>query len=358
MDPGRLIPYPDILPAPWSFFHILLVITFFLHILMANTMLGTGIVLLVKNIHGRGSAEKDISREIGDKLPMSIAFTVNLGVAPLLFLQVTYGQFIYVSSVLMAVYWVSIFLLIILAYYSAYIYKFGYESLGMMRALPVGLSVILLLVVGFFFTNSTLLMIDPKAWPQYFQNPNGTIIHTGEPSLIPRYLHFVVSSVAIGGLVFSIFGWFKKRRGEAEMDELEKNGLLVYGFSTMSQFVIGAWYLGTLPNYIVGSLFFESHFVFPIFLFSIVAALASIFFSFGRRLWHTVISCVATIFLMVLFRFAVRSGYLDSYIASSRPEVISQFGAFMMFLIALIIGIITVIYMLKLALRAGKEHVA
>jgi len=352
-----LIPYPDTLPAPWGLFNILLIITFFLHLLMANTMLGAGIVLLVKDVFKRAKdAERDVSREIGDKLPMSIAFTVNLGVAPLLFLQVIYGQFIYVSSVLMAVYWLSIFLLIILAYYSAYIYQFRYEGLGMMRILPIGVSVLLLLIVGFFFTNSALLMIDPKVWPQYFQNPNGTIIHLAEPSLIPRYLHFVVSSVAIGGLVLAIFGWFKGRRGEDEGDELVKNGLLVFGCATMFQFVVGTWYLGALPNHILGRLFFESYIVFPLFLISIVAALASIFFSFSRELWHTVVSCSITIFLMVLFRYSVRTGYLDSYMASSRPEVAFQFGPFLMFVMALTVGIITIVYMLKLALRAGKER--
>ena len=357
MDPKQLIPYPDILPAPWGLFNILLVITFFLHLLMANTMLGAGMVLLVRDIYRRAKgAERDVSREIGDKLPMSIAFTVNLGVAPLLFLQVIYGQFIYVSAVLMAVYWLSIFLLIILAYYSAYIYKFRYEGLGMMRILPIGVSVLLLLVVGFFFTNSVLLMIDPKVWPQYFQNPNGTIIHMAEPSLIPRYLHFVVSSVAIGGLVLAIFGWLKGRRGEAEGDDLVTNGLLVFGCATMFQFVVGTWYLGTLPNHIIGKLFFESHIVFPLFLISIVAALTSIFFSFNRELWLTVVSCIITIFLMVLFRYAVRSGYLSSYIASSRPEVAFQFGPLLMFAMALIVGIITIVYMLKLALRPGKER--
>jgi len=42
MDPSRLIPYPDILPAPWWLFYILLVATFTLHLIMANVMLGGG----------------------------------------------------------------------------------------------------------------------------------------------------------------------------------------------------------------------------------------------------------------------------------------------------------------------------
>ena len=169
MDPSQLIPTPDILPAPWGFFYPLLILTFALHLIMANILLGAGFVILWKDLQNRGrQISNSLSREISRKWPITIAFTVNLGVAPLLFLQVLYGQFIYVSSVLMAVYWLSIFVLIILAYYGAYIYQIHYDRLGGARIWIAGISVLLLIVVGFFFTNSLLLMIDPKVWTRYF----------------------------------------------------------------------------------------------------------------------------------------------------------------------------------------------
>ena len=182
MDPARLIPTPDILPAPWGFFYPLLILTFALHLILANILLGAGFVILWTDIRNRGKAiAHSLSREISRKWPITIAFTVNLGVAPLLFLQVLYGQFIYVSSVLMAVYWLSIFVLIILAYYGAYLYQIHYDRLGSARIWIAGISILILIVVGFFFTNSLLLMIDPKVWTRYFQEPGGTLIHWTDP---------------------------------------------------------------------------------------------------------------------------------------------------------------------------------
>ena len=46
--------------------------------------------------------------------------TVNLGIPPLLFLQTLFGQFLYSSSILMAVFWLSVVPVLIVAYYAAY----------------------------------------------------------------------------------------------------------------------------------------------------------------------------------------------------------------------------------------------
>lgn len=356
MDPMKLIPSPDTLPAPWGFFNVLLVLTFFLHLIVANAVLGTGMVLFVRECRKkREDAGESMARFLGGKIPMGIAFAINLGVAPLLFLQVIYGQFIYVSSVLMAVFWLSIFALTILAYYGAYLYKFKFENWGGARIWPIGIAVVLLLVVGFFFTNSLLLMIDPKVWPAYFQQPKGLMIHWAERSLIPRYLHFVLSSVAVGGLVTALYGRWSDRRGGTGGESLVGRGLVLFGVTSILQFVIGAWYLGALPNQVLVGIFFKDALSFPLFLISIIAALASIIFSFSGKLWHTLTGALITIFLMVLFRFAVRSGYMEPYLAAGRPETTTQFGPALMFVLVLVAGLITVAYLAKLSIGARKE---
>ena len=351
-----MIPYPDPLPAPWGFFNFLLIITFFLHLIAANAVLGAGIILLFKELcKKKEPAKEEMGRELANKLPMGIAFAVNLGVAPLLFLQVLYGQFIYVSSVLMAVYWISIFVLIILAYYGAYLYKFKYDGPGVTRILPIGIAVILLFIVGFLFTNNLVLMIDPKAWPAYFQQPKGLIIHLAERTLIPRYLHFVISSVAIGGLVVGIFGRLRVRRGDPGGNSFVSKGLVLFGCLTIAQYAVGSWYLGTIPNPVLSRLVFEDSVAFPFFIISISAGLASIVYSFSRKLWHTITSAMVTVFFMVLFRFAVRAEYLESYLNSSKPQVVTQLGPALMFIITLIVGLFIVGYLVKLTLASGKE---
>jgi hypothetical protein len=358
MDPSRLIPYPDILPAPWWLFHILLVLTFTLHLIMANVMLGGGIMALASEwLKRRGGKNEAASlhKEIAPKLPMTIALTVNLGIPPLLFLQILYGNFIYVSTMLMAVYWLSIFVLIILAYYGAYLYNLKFDRLGNSSMWVMGISVLLLLAVGFFFTNSLLIMTDPKVWPTYFDRPGGTLIHFGEPNLIPRYLHFVVSSVAIGGLAMGLLGWRRSRKGDSEGGVTMTRGLRVYAFSTLFQFVVGAFYLGTLPNQVLANATFGNTPALAVFVISIATALCSVFYSMSDRPWHAAVCAVATIFFMVLFRYAVQSAYLETYLSVSRPEVVLQLSPLALFTAALIGGIAVVVYLLKLALRPGKE---
>ena len=358
MDPARLIPTPDILPAPWWLFYILLVVTFTLHLIIANVMLGGGIMVLVSEwLKRKGERDKGLSvhKEIAPKLPMTIALTVNLGIPPLLFLQILYGNFIYVSTMLMAVYWLSIFVLIILAYYGAYLYNLKYDRLGSSRIWIMGISVLMMLAVGFFFTNSLLIMTDPKVWPTYFDRPGGMLIHFGEPNLIPRYLHFVVSSVAMGGLAMGLLGWWRTRKGESEAGATMTRGLRVYAFSTLFQFVVGALYLGTLPNQVLARAAFENTAALAVFVISIATALCSVLYAMSARPWHTAVTAVATIFFMVLFRYAVQNAYLETYLSAARPEVVLQLSPMGLFIVALIGGTAVVVYLLKLALRTGKE---
>jgi hypothetical protein len=125
MNPTSLIPVPDPIPVHWGWLKLLLLTTFFLHLLCMNTMVGMGIIALVKSLFDRSGAVA-YNREISEKLPYTIAFTVNMGVAPLLFIQVLYGQFIYTSSLLMAVYWLSITGILIIAIF--YMFKLAFRS--------------------------------------------------------------------------------------------------------------------------------------------------------------------------------------------------------------------------------------
>ncbi|MCK4501826.1 MAG: hypothetical protein KAU22_02250, partial [Desulfuromonadales bacterium] len=157
MDPAALIPTPDAIPVPWGWFYVLLMLTFLLHVLVMNAMLGGGIIALISAFRSDKQSTL-LGKEIGYKWPYTIAFAVNLGVAPLLFVQVLYGQFIYSSTVLMAVWWFSIFGLLILAYYAAYIYDFKFDALGGLRIFMVGFSVLILLFIAFMFSNNMTLM--------------------------------------------------------------------------------------------------------------------------------------------------------------------------------------------------------
>ena len=54
------------------------------------------------------------------RLPMVMAFVINLGIPPLLFSQVLYGRAFYTSSVLIGAYWIAVILLLMASYYGLY----------------------------------------------------------------------------------------------------------------------------------------------------------------------------------------------------------------------------------------------
>ena len=131
MDMSSLVPASDIIPVHWAWFKILLITTFTAHILLMNIMLGSAIIAFISSINSQSDSSLIyLEKEISQKNTFIIAFTINFGVAPLLFLQVLYGNLFYTSSILMAVYWMSVIFLLITAYYSAYIYKFNFESMN------------------------------------------------------------------------------------------------------------------------------------------------------------------------------------------------------------------------------------
>ncbi len=115
------IPHVDPMPLPgpvWLFVALLLVV-FTLHVAAMNSALGGGLWALWNYLRGR-HAQHEYSRrlanELSQMLPTFLAFTVTLGVAALLFVQVLFGNFLYTSSILIGSFWLLVIPLVMVAY--------------------------------------------------------------------------------------------------------------------------------------------------------------------------------------------------------------------------------------------------
>ena len=354
MNPSNLIPLPDAIPVHWGWLNFFLMLTFMLHILCMNTMLGIGIIALFNSFSKKPEAVST-SRQVSTKLPYTIAFTVNMGVAPLLFIQVLYGQFIYTSSLLMAVYWISIVLIMLVAYYSAYLYDFKFDAFGTRRSLFIAVTVILLLTVGFFFSNNMTLMVMPDKWTSYFDNPRGTLLNLSEPTLIPRYLHIVVSAIAVGGLFLAVLWRIKEHRSGTSYLHHIRQSMRWFNYATLSQFIIGSWFLMRLPENI-STLFMGSHtYATLLFVIALIGTVVSLIFGFKHRIWPCVGATVVTIAIMVLMRDQLRLAYLKAYFHPSMLKTTPQYGPLLLFLIALVVGMLVIGLMLRLALQNKQE---
>ncbi len=113
---------PSALPAPVWLFRLLLLVTFFLHVVAMNFLLGGGFLAAISGARGRSNVphHRHLAERISKILPVVMAATISLGVAPLLFIQVLYGRFFYTASILMAVPWLSVIFLLVIAYYGHY----------------------------------------------------------------------------------------------------------------------------------------------------------------------------------------------------------------------------------------------
>ncbi len=350
MDLNALIPAPDSIPVHWGWLHFFFLLTFVLHLLFMNAMLGTGIIALVKSLKGTRQ-DLPIAKEISLKLPYTIAFTINMGVAPLLFIQVLYGNFIYTSSVLMGWYWLSIIGILIIAYYSAYLFDFKFDTLGSARSIFIAVCVILMLLTAFLFTSNITLMLTPEKWPRYFSNAGGTILNLSEPTLIPRFLHFVCASIAVGGLFLAIIGKIKTKKGNGNVEEMISSGMKWFSYATLVQIIIGCWFAVLLPKDIILLFLGGSGSATLLLLCGLTGAGSAIFFGFNKRIWLSAGATVFTVVVMVLIRDMVRTAYLKPYFALSDLKVEPQYSPMILFIVTLIIGIGLIGYMLKLATK-------
>jgi len=354
MNPAALIPTPDALSVPWGWFYVLLMLTFLLHILVMNVMLGGGIIALISSFIG-GEQNTLMDKEFGYKWPYTIAFAVNMGVAPLLFIQVLYGQFIYSSSVLMAVWWFSIFGLLILAYYGAYIYDFKFEALGSPRIFMLEFSVLILLFVGFMFSNNMTLMLQPEKWLAYFDNGGGTLLNLSDPSLYPRYLHFVVGSVAVAGLFLALVGHFRFTKSSINPEVLIEKGMNYFTYATAVQIFIGFWFLLALPKKVMMVFMGGSSYGTILLLLGIILAFVALYSGYKKQVILSSVITLVTLIMMIFMRDLVRIAYLKPYFQLSDLIVEPQYSPLIFFLVVFAIGLVMIGYMLKLAFGCRKE---
>src|SRR5262245_38710335 len=149
-------PDPTPLPLPYAVLKGLLLVTFGLHVFAVNVGVGGSILCLALAARGRrpgGAALSKIARAMAFALPPAVTFAITLGVAPLLFVQLLYGEAIYTSTILIAAPWVLFIFLLMAGYWLLYRFTDGLKA-GK-PSMPVGIAATgLLLSIGFLWTNN------------------------------------------------------------------------------------------------------------------------------------------------------------------------------------------------------------
>ena len=343
------MPAPDAIPTAWGYFQFFLLLTFPLHLLFMNALLGSSAVALYSHLRGDEQSRR-LAYELAKVIPLLIAFTVNFGVAPLLCLQVLYGHLCDASSVLMGCFWMLSIPIMLLAYYATYWYDFRFGALGRAGIPLLAAAVLLFLVVGFFLSNNMSLMLQPGLWDAYLANDAGTLLNTRDPVQGPRYLHFMTGGIAVGGLAVALYGRFLAKRDSALGARAIDLGLKLVLSLTLVQVAVGVWFLLVLPKELM-LLFMGGHSLATAsFLAALLLLGAALVAAWRRRVFLATGLTVALVYLMTFMRDFLRSGYLQNVFTVQDLKVIPQYSPLLMFLGTLAVGLLLVVWMLRAVL--------
>ncbi len=243
------IPLPDplLLPLPPAALKALLLVTFALHLMAVNLGVGGSFIAAVHALRGRPE-DRELVRRFAPLLPAAVTFAITLGIAPLLFVQLSYGPFFYTASVLMAVPWLGLIILLMAGY--ALLYRFiGATASGTLHAFGGIVGALLLLGVGLLLVNVTTLSLRPDLWAAHAAaSPHGLRLNLSDPTLWPRYLHMVAGIVAVAGLLLAGWGAWRKYA------YARRAGLGWFLGATASQALWGTWLLLEQPVPLLGLL--------------------------------------------------------------------------------------------------------
>jgi hypothetical protein len=321
---------PAPLPGPIWLIHLLWVVTFSVHLLMVNAVLGGTVLSAVALVRGRAGARRGVAAWFASINTWGISFAITFAIAPLLFMQLLYGRFFYSATILLAGAWLSMLGLLTVAYYLNYLVKHALRT-GGTPVLLVLVQALLFLTIAAIQVAASLLQQRPDRWSAVADAPWAVL---GDPAVIPRYLHFVLAAVAMAGGVLS---WWRMRSGE--LDAEARLGIQAALGATALQFPVGFWMLFALPREVLlGFMRGGVGTMMPLTLGILIGVGAMVVLALGlsplarpRLVRHATELIAGTMVLMVITRHQLREVYLAGANQGVSVTVAPQWGVIGLF---------------------------
>jgi len=225
--------------------------------------------------------------------------------------------------------------------------------------------VLLLASIAFVYSNNFTLMLAPERWLDlYHSNASGWNLNSPEPSLLPRYLHFVLGALAVSGLGLVVMGLREREDGYRQW--LIEQGSLLFTGTTLLNVGVGFWFLVKLPGPVrlafVGGNGFATALL-GVGMLLPLAAIAHLIMAKAnkspKRQLAIGVSCgVLTVAAMVVMRDVLRNLALAPCFSPNRLPVAPQWGVILLFVLFFIAGLATLYYMLRKAAVATRMRVA
>ncbi len=369
----RLDPAP--LAGPAGLMGFLLLLTFFLHLVPMNFVLGGSLVALVARRRAArpgGEHARELVRYFARTMPIAVAAAVSFGVAPLLLVQALYGRLFFASSVLMAWSWFAVVPLLVIAYYGTYLLAFRTHGPGGATGLATGLvtplvaaaAALVFVVIGWLYANNMTLMLRPDAWVEtYARSAAGLHLNLGDPTLWPRFLHLLFGALAVTGIAVAHYGLWRRRRDAdpAFGTWAIRQGALWFCVPTGINVLWGLGWLIALPREVMRRFMGDDGFATATLGSGILLGVASLVLLalavYAPRPERLVrigsVTLVLTLALMILSRDQVRRGMLDAAGFEPNPWVVPQWGPIALFALLLVGAVATIAWMVRAYARAA-----
>lgn len=330
------LPNYEFLSAPLWLVTTLHVFTLSLHFVAMNCLLGGIIAVTFAALRGR-SADPTL-RSIAHLFPAGMAATVTLGVAPLLFLQLTYPRQAYAAAIVSAWFWLFIVAAVIAAYSALYRSDAVAERSGRI-ALP-GLIVALagMLYVSITYSSIFTLAEKPALIRElYAHNQTGLVWNPALGDYLLRWLHMIFGAITVGGFAVSLLG-----RHDAATFRLGKSFFL--GGMILASLVGFAYLVVLMP---ILRAFMHTPAIWALTA-AIVLSLGSLHFLFTKNFPVSGAMLFLSLVGMVYARHTVRLLKLAGTFDPATWRVAPQWGPFLLFLVCLVGAIGLLAYMFRL----------
>lgn len=345
------------IPAPYWLLTVLQWLTFTLHLLAMNMLFGLVLIVLI----ARNSVFVQLMWDSVIRMfPMVMAATITLGVAPLLFTQVIYGEYFYAASIVSGWNWFLQIPMVMFVYYLLYVVALKKNLTDKTRR-----TLLIFATIGFVYISYTFTMISdlaekPHLWGTLYQaSPAGESLNPSHLETIFRWAHIITGGVAVAGLIIQLFALFHpKVKGDRDLLSF---GGRIFILAVLKSSILGLIYLFLLDRLILAKFLHSPglHVILTAIVLNIIAVVTTYKSSTSANPRKMVLTSSVlvflSVFLMVMSRHYLRLTFLDGQFSPETLTIHPQWGAFAMFLITFLIGLAVLYWMLRRYFSTPQE---
>lgn len=314
-------------------FHGLLVLTWIIHILFINVLIGASFASVYFN--RRGYLEKNnVFDRVGYLLTTPVTISENMGalwgVAPLLIISILFTPLFYSASLMNSPQWIHIIYGNIVAFLISYVYKYSWHYLEDRKPLHITIGMIAVAIfytLPFVFMTNVQTYMTPTRWTYdatFWSN-------MFRADVFLRLGHFFGACFAVTGIFMTIYGYYKKQSTDTLDSDagsvLIKTGKAWFLVPTVLNFALGPLVLFSFPAYGIEKFFNNGWFI--LIIISVALALwmiKKITKNFKSdeitksEVWTLAIIMLVIVTLMATLRHGMRLSLTSDFMKQSKDK--------------------------------------